>query len=223
MYAEAIPLLIRNPALFLAPLFTGVVDVLVQELVIRTGSGDALGGFTGGIMQLLIFLIDSFGLAVSVIIADRCWRSGRGSFDEGWEEARRRAGDILMAALGLNFLVYVALQIGSFINGYLGIALFVVAFFFLIYTIPAAAIGGIPGPAALNTSIERVRADMPAALGLAVCFIVLYWLLGIVLVPLYTVDFGITSLLIAALVKAIALGYFSLVLARGYGTVSFLR
>jgi hypothetical protein len=221
MYGEAFPLLARNPSLFLAPLFTGVIDVFVQEFAARTGSGDALGGITGGIMQLLIFIIDSFGLAVSLIIADRCWRRGKSSFDEGWEEARRRVGDIFMAALGLNFVIYVALQIGSFISPYLGIALFAVAFFFLIYTLPAASIGGIPGAAALNVSIERVRADFPTAIGLAICFVVLYWLIGTFLVPLYTADLGVASFLIAALVKAIALGYFALVLAKGYGEVSY--
>jgi len=220
MYGQALPLLVRNPALLLAPLFTGILDIFLQQYGRLAGS-DALGGFAGSIMQLLVFIIDSFGLAVSLIIADRCWRYGKGSFEDGWENARRKVGDIFMAALGLNFIVFVAGQLGSYINPYVGELLFVVAFFFLIYTLPAAAIGGVPGGAALNVSIERVRANYPTAIGLAICFLVLYWAVGSILIPLYTVDLGIISLFIGAVFKSIALGYFALVLAKGYDDVSY--
>lgn len=223
VYLEAIPLLLRNPALLLAPLFTGVLGVLVQMFSPPVPQGDVLGGLTGSILQLLIFLFNCFGLGISVIIADRVWRSGKGSFEEGWEEGRRKGGDIFMAALGLNFIVYIALQIGSFISAYLGIALFIISFFFLIFTIPAAAIGGVPGFMALNASIERVRENYPVAIGLAICFIVLYWGVGTVLVPLYTAQLGVTSFLIGAVVRAIVLAYFALVLARGYTNVAFVR
>jgi hypothetical protein len=226
VYLQAIPLLFRNPALLLAPLFTGVLGVLVQEFGGAQVSGDALGGITGGILALLIFLFNCFGLGISVIIADHVWRSGKGSFEDGWEEGRRKAGDIFMAALGLNFIVYIALQIGSFISPILGEALFVIAFFFLIYTIPAAAIGGIPGFMALNTSIERVRESYLQPIGLAVFFLIFYWALGSVLIPSYAVIFGLSptvSYLIAAAFRAIVLGYFALVLARSYTNVAFVR
>lgn len=223
MYLQAIPLFFRTPALILAPLFTGVLGVLVQEFSAPPSSGDFLGGLTGGIMQLLIFLFNCFGLGISVIIAEAAWRRGKGSFEEGWEEGRRKAADIFMAALGLNFIVYIGLQAGSFISPILGEALFVIAFFFLIYTIPAAAIGGIPGFNALNTSIERVRENYPLAIGLAVCFIVLYWGVGTILIPLYTMQLGLVSFLIVAFVRAVILGYFALVLARAYDQVAFVR
>ena len=221
MNLQAIPLLFRNPALLLAPLFTGVLGVLVQMFGGPSMGGDITGGLMGNLLQLLIFLFNCFGLGISVIIADRVWRSGKGSFEEGWEEGRRKAGDIFMAALGLNFIVYIALQIGSFINAILGEVLFVVAFFFLIFTIPAAAIGGVPGFMALNASIERVKENYPTALGLAVCFVILYWGIGTILIPMYT-PIGITSVLIAAAARAIFLAYFALVLARGYTNVAFM-
>jgi hypothetical protein len=223
MYLEAIPLLLRNPALLLAPLFTGVLGVLVQEFGSGPGSSDFLGGIGASILTLLIFLFNCFGLAISVIIADNIWRSGKGSFEDGWEQGRRKAGDIFMAALGLNFIVYIALQIGSFIHPFLGMALFVIAFFFLIYTIPAAAIGGVPGFMALNTSIERVRENYLPAIGLAVCFVVLYLGVGSFLIPLYTGDLGMSSFLIAAAFRAVVLAYFALLLARSYTNVAFVR
>jgi len=223
MYLQAIPLLLRNPALILAPLFTGVLGVLVQEFAAPPAGNDVLGGLSGGILQLLIFLFNCFGLGISVIIAEAIWRRGKGSFEEGWQEGRRKAADIFLASLGLNFIVYIALQFGSFINPIVGEALFLVAFFFLIYTIPAAAIGGVPGFMALNTSVERVRENYPLTLGLAVCFIVLYWGVGTILVPYYTVLMGTVSLLIVAVVRAVVLAYFSLVLARAYDQVAFIR
>ncbi len=223
VYLQAIPLLLRNPALLLAPLFTGVLGVLVQEFGGGPTSGDVLGGLTSSILALLIFLFNCFGLGISVIIADNVWRSGKGSFEEGWEQGRRKAGDIFLASLGLNFIVYIALQIGSFISPILGEALFVIAFFFLIYTIPAAAIGGVPGFMALNASIERVRENYIPAIGLIVCFVVLYWAVGTILIPLYTIQLGISAFLIAAAFRAIVLGYFALVLARSYTNVAFVR
>ncbi len=223
VYLQAIPLLLRNPALLLAPLFTGVLGVLVQEFGGAPASGDVLGGLSNSILALLIFLFNCFGLGISVIIADNVWRSGKGSFEEGWEQGRRKAADIFMASIGLNFIVYIALQIGSFISPILGEALFVIAGFFLIFTIPAAAIGGIPGFMALNASIERVRENYLPAIGLAVCFIVLYWGVGTVLIPLYTIQFGVSAFLIAAAFRAIVLGYFALVLARSYTNIAFVR
>lgn len=226
LYLDALPLLLRSPALLLAPLFTGVLGVLVEMFSAPSLGGDALSGLSAGILSLLIFLFNCFGLGISVIIADNIWRTGKGSFEDGWEQGRRKAGDIFMASLGLNFIVYVALQIGSFISPILGEALFVIAFFFLIYTIPAAAIGGIPGFMSLNTSIERVREDYVPAIGLAVFFVLFYWGLGTVLIPSYAINFGMSptvSFLIAAAFRAIVLGYFALVLARSYTNVAFAR
>src|SRR5579872_4360663 len=115
MYLQAIPLLFRNPALILAPLFTAVLGVLVQLFAVPSGGG-FLGSINGSIMGLLVFLFDAFGLAISVIIAEAVWRRGKGSFDEGWEEGRRKAGDIFMAAIGLSFIMSIAQMVGGFLN-----------------------------------------------------------------------------------------------------------
>jgi hypothetical protein len=225
MYLQAIPLLLRNPALLLAPLFTNILGVLVQEFGGSTAGGsDFLGGLSNSILWLLIFLFNCFGLGISVIIADRIWRDGKASFEEGWEEGRRKAADIFMAAIGLSFIIAIAQQVGGLLGSiWVAIALQLIVTFFLIFTIPAAAIGGTPGFMALNSSIERVRENYPTAIGLTVCFIVLYWGVGTVVVPTYLAGYGIVSFLIGALVRAIVLGYFALVLARGYAGIAFVR
>jgi hypothetical protein len=222
MYLQAIPLLFRNPALVLAPLFTAVLGVLVQLFAVPSGGG-FLGSINGSIMGLLVFLFDAFGLAISVIIAEAVWRRGKGSFDEGWEEGRRKAGDIFMAAIGLSFIMSIAQMVGGFLNSTIAsIVLMLLTIFFFIYTIPAAAIGGIPGFNSLNTSVERVKENYLAALALMVTFVVIF--VGPQILGGYLWAFGdIAHVLIVALLQAIGLAYFALVLARSYDQVAFVR
>jgi len=92
---------------------------------------------------------------------------------------------------------------------------------FLIYALPATAIGGIPGGAALQVSIDRVRqAPLPAAILTAV-FLFLYF--GTLLGPFYLGLYGMGSLLVGAILKAIVLGYLALVMAKSYTDAAFSR
>src|SRR6185312_13943207 len=167
-YLLAIPLLLRNPELMAVPLLSGIVGVALARFL--SASADILG-----LGQLIQFLLDAFALAVSIILADMAWRRGRGSFDDAWTDARRKAGDILLTAIGLNFIIFVADFAGRFLGTYFEIGLDVIAIFFMIFALPAVAIGGIPGGAALQISIDRVRqAPVPAGI-LTVVFLVLYF------------------------------------------------
>jgi hypothetical protein len=194
----------------------------VQLFAVPSGGG-FLGSINGSIMGLLVFLFDAFGLAISVIIAEAVWRRGKGSFDEGWEEGRRKAGDIFMAAIGLSFIMSIAQMVGGFLNSTIAsIVLMLLTIFFFIYTIPAAAIGGIPGFNSLNTSVERVKENYLAALALMVTFVVIF--VGPQILGGYLWAFGdIAHVLIVALLQAIGLAYFALVLARSYDQVAFVR
>jgi len=166
-----------------------------------------------------------------VILADSAWRRGRASFSDAWDEGRRKAGDILMAALGYTFLIYVAGLVGGFVGGLGSIALSAVAMYFFIYTIPAAAIGGIPGGAALQVSIERVQSSYLNSLLLAIVFAVFAYeftvVWGYAAVWLATLsDFFANTIavqLIGAVIKALGLGYLALVMAKAYNDVSYRR
>jgi hypothetical protein len=213
-YLRAIPLLVRNPELMAVPLLSGIVGVAISRFL--SPSADILG-----LGQLIQFLLDAFALSVSIILADAAWRYGRGSFEEAWSDARRKVGDILLTAIGLNFIIFVADFAGRLLGVYLEIGLDVIAILFLIYALPATAIGGIPGGAALQISIDRVRrAPLPAAFLTAV-FLVLYF--GTLLGPFYLGLYGIVSMLVGALLKAIVLGYLALVMAKTYADASFTR
>jgi hypothetical protein len=219
-YLRAVPLLLRNPELMAVPFLMAIVGVVVGRLT--SPSSDIMGGITGGLTQFVLFLLDAFGLAISVIMADAAWRRGRGSFDDAWSDGRRKAGDILLAAVGLNFVLFVAVYAGQLLGGTVQIILGALALYFLIYTIPAAAIGGIPGGAALQVSIERVRQSPAAALLLTVVFIVVYEGVGFIAPQALGLD-GIASLLLGAVFRAVALGYLSLVLAKVYTETAFGR
>lgn len=220
IYVRALPVLARNPALLLAPFFMAVIGVLVQ-LPYRHAQ-DPVSQITGGLASLIVFLLQCFGLGVSLIIADTAWRRrGTASFDDAWVEARRKAGDILMAALGFNFVVFVAAQIGSFLFAPLGLVLGALALYFFAYTIPAAAIGGIPGGAALQVSIERVqRSYVPTAI-LVIVSLLVYGFVGWYAPYAFIPNFGLVSSIIAAFFQALALSYVACILSAIYADVSY--
>ncbi len=215
-YFRAIPLLVRNPELMAVPLLSGIIGVALS----RFFSPDMFG-----FGQLIQFLLDAFALAVSIILADMAWRRGRGSFEDAWSDARHKAGNILLTAIGLNFIIFVANYAGALLSPYLAVALTLLAVLFLIYALPATAIGGIPGGAALQVSIDRVRqAPMPAIV-LTVVFLVLYYatLLAPGFLAFYFGIYGMAVFLGAAVLKAIVLGYIALVLAKTYTDAAFRR
>jgi hypothetical protein len=227
VYAKAVLLLLRNLSIIVVPLLMAVIGILLA-LTLSPGAG-ALGAVTGGFAGLIVLLLELFGLGTACIIADDAWRHGRASFDRGWTEARRRAGEIFFASIGLTLLLFVASYAGILLPiPYLGLLLQAVVVFFCIWTIPAAAIGGVPGAAAIQISLDRVR-DNPLSAALsavvAVALVVfaapyLSFKLAFWLLP-YSGGSIIVGSLIQALLQAIAIGYVGLVLAKTYADASF--
>jgi hypothetical protein len=228
-YARAFVLLARNPQIVLAPLLAALANVLLFMLMPSSSAG-FIGSINTGLSGLIAQLITAFGMGVALIVADAAWRRGRAPFDEAWDEARRKAGDILIAALGFSFIIYVAALIGSFIP-FGSIVLALVALYFFIYTLPAAAIGGIPGGAALQVSLERARGAVLATLLITALYLfanfVAPTLILLALQPLYSVSpalaTGVVSSLISAAITAVITAYVALVLAKTYADVTFTR
>jgi hypothetical protein len=220
-YFRAFGVFARNPTVIVMPLLAGVIGIVVGQF-----SDFGSGGLLASITTFLVLLIQLFALGVSVIIADQGWRRGTASFDDAWQDARRKGRDILFAAFGLTFVINIVQYIGQLLgNGTIGIVLLALAAYFLIYTIPAAAIGGIPGGAAINTSIDRVRsAPMAAALLAVVTLVLMFYVGSLIEAPLFS-TFGVTSpligSLIGAVVQAVLTGYIAVVMAKVYTDVSF--
>lgn len=225
LYAAAVPLLLRNPAIVVIPLLMAVIGVLLG--VVMTPGGGGIEVATQGLAQLIGFLLTLFGLGTACIIADDAWRHGHASFDRGWTEARRRGGEILMAAIGFGLLVTVGTYVAAWF-GAIGLLLTLVILVFLVWTIPAAAVGGVPGGASIQVSIDRVRATPLAAVIATLVSVALLWYL----VPYaqaalggwllsFTWSSAMLYRLAGALLQAIAIAYIALIITKTYTDSAF--
>lgn len=221
MYAQAVPLLLRHPSIFVMPLLAAVVDLLIAQ--ITPFFTDATGGGGNFLFAIIVNLVYGFCFAVAVIAANNVWRRGRTTFDEAWEDARHKVGGILIATIGFYFILYVAQYVGMLLgSAIVQIALQLVVAFFLIYTIPAAAIGGMPGNFAIGASIRGVRANWVGAAILAIVFVLLWvWLPGFV-VNRFALGIGVIGYeLVLAAIRAIVLAYLAFPFAKQYDDVAF--
>lgn len=231
IYFKALGLLVRNPTICLAPLLAGVVNILLFRVSPASGGSGLLGGATSSIVGLIAQLVDWFGLAVAIVVASLAWRRGRTSFDDAWDQSRARAGDIVFASLGFGFVIYLAGLVGSYIGFFGSLAITLVAYFAFVYTLPAAAIGGTPGGAALNASLEIAkRAPLPTLVVTVVYFLAFSYVPTLVVQALQPVlvgdsifASGVVSSLLVALITAIVSGYVALVLAKTFEDLSYGR
>ena len=229
VYVKALPLLVRNPSIVVVPLMMAVLGVLVGEVLVGLGGG-AAGGLTVSLAGFVLRIFELFGLGAACVIADDAWRHGRASFERGWSEARRRGSEILMAAFGIAIVLSLASFVAVLAGGAVALALAAIIVVFLIWTMPAAAIGGVPGGAALNASIERVRATpLPAIVAAVVAIVLLIEAVPLagsylfVLLAPYVGGLTIVDQLIDALLQAIAVGYIALIVTKTYTDVAFGR
>ena len=220
MYARAVPLLLRHPSILAMPLLAAAVDWGLTE--ISPFFTDALGGAGAGIFALIAQLVYGFAFGIAVIQASQAWRGRRASFDEAWEEGSHKWGGIVLAAMGFYFLVFAAGYVGAMFGGMLGFFLELAAAFFLIYTIPAAAIGGMPGSLAIQASVRAVRQDVFGTALLAIAFILLW-----VAVPQLVLYIPFTSVTVESLAiagaRALVLGYLAFPFAKQYDDIAFTR
>ncbi|GAC1307015.1 MAG: hypothetical protein NVS2B3_00580 [Vulcanimicrobiaceae bacterium] len=230
-YVRALPLLVRNPQIALAPLLAAVAQVLLFKLMPAEIGAGFLGSANSSIASLLAQLIASFGLAIALILADTAWRRGRAPFDAGWEDGRRKLGAIVFASFGFNFITYVAGLVGGVLGPIGSLVLTLVAYGFFIYTIPAAAIGGLPGGAALNAAFERAQRTV-----VATALVTALYLFAFTLAPTLVLEAispllmtssvfanGDVVSLVVAVVRALLTGYVALVLAKAYDDASYGR
>jgi hypothetical protein len=227
-YGRAFYLLARHPQIMLGPLIAAIAVILLS-FVLPAGTG-FVGAANSGLAGLFEQLLRSFGLAVAIIVADSAWRYGRAPFDDALNTSRRRGGDILMSALGVSFVTYVASLAGSIVPVFGSLALYAVATYFMIYALPAAAIGGIPGFASLQISLERARAYVAPTLLVTLLYLLAFGV-QILLLPLLTPVFeanpalasGHIPSLISAFIQAPVGAYVGLMLAKTYENVSYGR
>jgi hypothetical protein len=220
VYLRAFAVLARNPTVIVLPLLAGVIGVLVSQISDVGG-----GGLLASLTTFLLLLLQLFALGVAIIIADAGWRRKTASFDEAWQDARRKGRDILFAAFGFTFVLSIAQYASTIVGATIGIVILAIAAYGLIYTIAAAAIGGVPGGAAISVSIERVKSAPLAAALLTAVSLVLFFYVGRYVDQFVFTTLGVTSpmvgLLLDAVVQAVVTGYIAVVMAKVYSDVSF--
>ncbi len=230
-YVRAVPLLARHPQIALAPLLAAVAQVLLFKIMPADTGAGLLGSANSSLAVLASQLIASFGLAVALIVAEAAWRRGRAPFDDAWDEARHKAGGILLAAIGFNFITYIAGILGSVLGPIGALVLTLLAYVFFVYTIPAAAIGGLPGAAALNGSLERAQRTIVASVLVTILYFFVFSfapsLIGNALLPLLLSSSALASGVIVSLVvaaaNAVLTAYLAIVLAKMYDDASYAR
>ncbi|HZO95371.1 MAG TPA: hypothetical protein VFB22_16605 [Candidatus Baltobacteraceae bacterium] len=224
VYVNAIPLLVRNPSIIVVPLLTLVIGVLIG--IALTPSNGAIGQMTAGLGAFIFFLIALFGVGAACVVADDAWRHGRANFERAWTETRRRGGEILTASIGVALLVTVGQYVTTFL-GAIGLVLTALIVMFLIWALPAAAVGGIPGGAAIQVSIDRVRgAPLAAALATIVTLVLGFYVpavLGAFIAGWVPTISGVVLALVIALIRAVMVGYIALVLSKTYSDEAFGR
>jgi hypothetical protein len=219
MYVQAIPAFFKHPSILACPLLAAVMAILINAAIAPLLT-NAIGGMGAGLFGILVQLVYLWAFGIAIIQASHIWRGRRGSFDEAWEEGRTKFGGIVLAAIGFQFVVWAAGYIGSFFGGF-GVLLGVVAAFFLIYTMPAAAIGGMPGSLAISASIRAVRANWAGSIVLALVFVALWIFLPYYLQYLIGTLPSLYYSLVSAVIEAIILGYMAFPFAKQYDDVAF--
>jgi hypothetical protein len=221
IYGQAFVHLVRHPSIVLLPLAAAAIGLFVWYW--ETLFTDPLGGFGAGLFQLAVQIVYLFAFGGAVIQANNIARGYRATFSDAWDETRRKSGGILIAAIGFQFVTWIAQYIGQFLGiTVLSIALQLIAYFFLILTIPAAAIGGLPGGLALSGSIRAVRANWPACVLLAIVFIVLWVVIPqYLLLPVLEPYSVYVQKIVLAVYNAIALAYLAFPFAVTYDETAF--
>jgi hypothetical protein len=219
MYVQALPLYARNLGVLFPPLVAALIAIALNYAGVWFFA--ASGGAGVGIIALVVNVMYGFAFGISLIFADDAWRHGRASLPSAWGDSRRKAGNILIAVIGFFFLTWIARYIGAMSgSSYIALALGALALWAFIYAIPAAAIGGTPGGAALSASLQAARRQpLATAILVVICLIVWIALNSYVVQWLPFSEIG--NEIAGALLTAISLGYIALVVAKQYSDLAF--
>jgi hypothetical protein len=223
-YGQAVPRLLAHPSILIAPLAAATIALLFDFL--GQTMTDPIGNIGSGIYQWLATVAFLCAFGIAIIQASHIWRGRRGSFEDAWQEGLSKFGGILIAAIGFQFALVAASYIGVILGPLAALLAQLAVTFFLIYTMAAASIGGLPGGAALSGSIRGVRANPLAAGVLTVAYIFVWtWLPGYVLtlvapyISAYVSPLGFNVLHV--LLEALILAYLAFPFAKQYDDVAF--
>jgi len=168
------------------------------------GVGIAIGSFVGFVGSILT-------LTITTGMADAAWKTGSTTIADGMGALQRpnvMSAMLVLAAVALvlSFLTMVTLGLAAIVE--------IVVFFFLIYTLAAAVVGGFAGADALKESFDVAKSSWLTTLVVIVLLAVVGFLVGLITLPLRFIPF--LGPIIGAAIQSIVVAYFSLVLVGEY-------
>ena len=222
IYGRALLLLAKHPTIIALPLLAAVTDMLVTY--VGSVATDPLGGLGNSLFAMIVQIIYFFAFGIAIIQANNVARGYHTKFDDAWEEGKHKMGAILITAIGFQLIVSLGGYVAQLLPiGPLAIVLKILAYYFLIFSSPAAAIGGLPGSIAIQRSIEVVRANPVPSIVLTIAFAVL-WVGVPRLVAIYASSFSVFGFyLTLAIARAVSLALLAFPFATTYDDINFKR
>ncbi|HEY5258818.1 MAG TPA: hypothetical protein VIJ12_10635 [Candidatus Baltobacteraceae bacterium] len=216
-YGQGVVHFLKHLSILAGTLCAGAIALLLDYL--GQTMTDPIGNVGAGIYSAVGQIVFLCAFGVAIVQANNVWRGRGGSFAQAWQESRGKLGNIALAAIGFTFVIWIAAYIGATLGlGPLSLVLQIIATFFLIYTIPAAAIGGVPGGMALSASIRAVRANPASAAVLTIVWLLLEQVPNLAALSLPSGEF---ANVLNVVVQAILFGYLAFPVAKQYDDVAF--
>ena len=206
------------PAVVISAIAGLIVALVMPSYAWDPTSGMIYHSFFGLPIMLAIAIAGFVGMIASVLsmtittgMADAAWKTGRATMSEGFAVLSRPNVTAAMFAL---FGVALVLGLLTFVTVGLAGLLELIVFFFLVYTLAAAVVGGFGGTDALKESFEVAKTSWRTTLIVIVLLGVVGLLAGIIAGIFHFVP--LLGPILAGAIQGAVVAFFSLVLVGEY-------
>lgn len=206
------------PAVIISAIAGLINGALMPSYVYDPTTGMVYHSFFGLSIALAIALVAFIGMIASVLsmtittgMADAAWKTGSATLSEGFAVLSR--ANVLAAMFAL-FGVSLVLSLLTFATLGLAGLIEIVVFFFLVYTLAAAVVGGFGGADALRESFEVAKKSWQTTLIVIVLLAVVGIIAGIIAGIFHFIP--LLGPIIGGAVQGAVVAFFSLVLVGEY-------
>jgi hypothetical protein len=222
VFSRSWQLLTRNWIIIVPGIVIGLIVGVVSDLLVppqtygdpSTTSGTVAHSLAGIVSSSIVSVVSIAGFVITqcytVGMAGAAWARGRTTIGDGASALREDAGHVFVAAIGLFLLGVVAVILIPFT---LFLSLFIY-YLFMLYAIPAAVVGNLPGMKAIGESVAIARAKFGTTLLIGIVLGAIA-LLGNVIALVFAFA-PLLGPIISAVISEIVVAFSSLVLVGEY-------
>ncbi len=222
VFSRAWQLLSRNWVIIIPGVIVGVIVGIVGAIPSMFASasvgydgsyhpGAAAAALSTGLIAGIVGIVGYVATqAYTVGMAGAAWERGTTSLADGTAAFQQSAANILMTALGLIVLGFIAFFL-SFVT--FGIA-FIAFVLFTLYAMPSAIIGRHPGFSSIAESFRIATQRFVPTLIIAVLIAVISFVVGLITLPLHFIP--LLGPIVAAVITQIVVAYAVLVIVGEY-------